>query len=287
LLTGATGTVSSALIQSLRAASANVRLRALARSEPQLTKLRAAGLEAVLGDLDDPDSLPRAFEGVDELWQLAPPGPRSPENAMNALWAARQSGAQRVVRMSAIGAAHDAPTRNGRLHALSDHELEVSGLRWTILRPHFFMQNLLGFAPSLATGGNIYMNLGEACMGFVDVRDIADVAASILLDETARHDGKIYTLTGPQSLSLADAASVLTSVLGRTVRYVPVSDDAARASFIQAGFSPWLAGMTVEYGRAYSSGWGDFTTTHVRDVLGRDGRSFERFAREQWPVSAE
>jgi uncharacterized protein YbjT (DUF2867 family) len=284
LLTGATGTVSSALIQVLRASAANVRLRALVRSEPQAAKLRAAGLDVAFGDLDEPDSLPRAFEGVNDLWQLVPPGPRAPENAMNLLWAARRSGVERVVRMSAIGAAHDAPTRNGRLHALSDHELEASGLRFTILRPHFFMQNLLGFAPALAAGGAIYMNLGEGRMGLVDVRDIADVAASILLDDTTRHDGKIYTLTGPHSLSLADVAGQLSGVLGRAVSYVPVSDEAARESFLQGGFSPWLAGMTVEYGRAYAAGWGDFTTSHVKDVIGREARSFERFAREQWPA---
>lgn len=282
LVTGATGTVSSALIEQLKT-SPTVRLRALVRSEANAMKLRVAGVEAVLGDLDDPDSLPPAFEGAEELWQLTPPGPRAPENAMNALWAARRAGVKRVVRMSAIGAAHDAPTRNGRLHALSDAELQASGLRWTILRPHFFMQNLLGFAPSVASDGAIYMSLGQGRLGFVDTRDIAEVAARIFLESGERHDGKIYTPTGPESLSLADAAERLSTFLGRPVRYVAVPDEAARAAMLQMGFSPWLAGMTVEYGRAYAAGWGDFTTSHVSDVLGRAPRSLLDFARDQWP----
>jgi uncharacterized protein YbjT (DUF2867 family) len=281
VISGATGTVSSALIDQLKGAP-GVRVRALVRSEANATKLREAGVEAVLGDLEDPDSLPAAFEGVDEMWQLAPPGPRAPEQSMNALWAARRAGVKRIVRMSAIGAAHDAPTRNGRLHALSDAELQASGLRWTILRPHFFMQNLLGFAASIAAGA-LYLNLGQGRLGFVDTRDISAVAARLFLEPGERHDGKIYTLTGPESLSLSDAAKSLSAELGRPVNYVPVSDEQARAAMLQMGMSPWLVGMTLEYGRAYASGWGDFTTSHVSDVLGRAPRSFREFVREEWP----
>jgi uncharacterized protein YbjT (DUF2867 family) len=283
LITGATGTVSKSLIAALRAESSRVALRALVRKDAQAATLRAGGVAAVIGDLDVPETLAPAFDGVSDVWQLTPPGPRAPENAMNLLWAARQAGVERIVRMSAIGAAHDAPTRNGRLHALSDHELQASGLRHTILRPHFFMQNLLGFAASIASDGAFYLNLGEGRLGLVDTRDIAEMAAAVLLDESTRHDGKIYTPTGPQSLSLSEVARDLGDTLGRSVRYVSVPDEALRASLAEFGVSPWLAGMTVEYGRAYGAGWGDFTTTHVQDVLGREPRSFARFVREEWP----
>lgn len=286
LLTGATGTVSRALIDALQASPAPVSLRALVRSQTRSAELRAAGIETVTGDLDESESLQRAFEGVDELWLLTAPGPRAPENSMNALWAAKQAGVKRVVRMSAIGAAHDAPTRNGRLHALSDHELQASGLRWTLLRPHFFMQNLLGFAAGIEREGNLYFNLGQGRLGMVDVRDIAEVAARVLLDDSDRHDGKIYTPTGPRALSLADVADELGRATNAPVRYVPVPDEAMRTSLLGFGVSPWISGMTVEYGRAYATGWGDFTTTHVEDVLGRPPRSFESFARELWPRRA-
>jgi uncharacterized protein YbjT (DUF2867 family) len=286
LVTGATGTVSRALIDALKASRAAVSLRALVRNEARAGELRGGGVETVVGDLDESESLPRAFEGVDELWLLTAPGPRAPENSMNALWAARQGGVKRVVRMSAIGAAHDAPTRNGRLHALSDQEVQASGLRWTLLRPHFFMQNLLGFAAGIERDGNLYFNLGQGRVGMVDVRDIAEVAARVLLDDTGRHDGKIYTPTGPESLSLADVTAELGRATNRAVRYVAVPDEAMRSSLLGFGVPPWIAGMTVEYGRAYAAGWGDFTTSHVADVLGRAPRSFESFVREQWPRRA-
>ena len=278
LITGATGSVSSALLGALRNTKLNV--RALVRDEAKGAKLRASGITTVVGDLDDSSTLPHAFEGVDDLWLLTAVGPRAPENSMNAVWAARKAGVKRVVRLSAIGAAHDAPTRNGRLHALSDNELQNSGLRWTILRPHFFAQNLLGSASTIAGHGAFYLNMGERPLGMIDARDVGDVAAQILSDDSTRHDGKIYTPTGPQTLTFADAAKEIGRVIAKPVNYVPVSDEAAREAILQMGMSPWLTGVYIEYGQAYGSGWGDFTTTHVFDVLGREPRSFATFAQD-------
>jgi uncharacterized protein YbjT (DUF2867 family) len=148
LITGATGTVSSALIEAL--ADSDFELRALVRDPGKAGPLRERGAQVSIGDLDDARSLPEAFDGVEDLWLLPPNGPRSSENSMNAVWAARQAGVRRVVRLSAVGAAYDAPTRSGRLHALSDHELRASEMNWTILRPQWFMQNLLNAAGDIA-----------------------------------------------------------------------------------------------------------------------------------------
>jgi hypothetical protein len=87
----------------------------------------ANGNVASVGDLERPRSLEGAFDGVDAALLLCPPGPLAPYHTSNALWAARQAGVKHVVRASAIGAAHDAPTLNGRLHALSDDEARRIG----------------------------------------------------------------------------------------------------------------------------------------------------------------
>jgi uncharacterized protein YbjT (DUF2867 family) len=278
LITGATGSVSTALLETLK--GSDFRLRALVRDESKGAAPKRNGIEVAVADLDEAETLAPAFEGVDDLWLLTGLGPRAPENSMNALWAARQAGVKRVVRMSAVGASHDAPTRNGRLHALSDDELEHSGMKWTILRPHFFMQNLFASADGIAGQGNIYLNMGEGKLGMIDVRDIAEAAARIFLDDPERHHRKIYTLTGPASLSFAEAAAQLSAALARTISYVPVTHEAARESMLGMGFSKWVAGMMIEYGKAYAAGWGDFTTTHFHDVVGRPSRSFATFARD-------
>lgn len=272
LVTGANGTVSSHLLRSLSAID-SAKVRALVRDPAKATA--QPDIESFVGDLEDPASLPEAFAGVDTLWLLTPMGPHAPHLSMNAIWAARQAGVQHIVRLSAIGAAHDAPTRNGRLHALSDAELMASGIGWTILRPHYFMQNQFGSV----TGDTVYGALGDGRLGMVDVRDIADLGARVLADPQP-HAGKIYTPTGPSSISLHDVVSDLTEVLGTPIRYQPIPDEAAYAAMIGFGFPQWNASVALEYGNAYRRGWGDFVTTDVPDVVGRPARSFAEFARD-------
>src|SRR5690606_12538687 len=278
LVTGATGTVSTALIEEL--AGTGVRLRALVRAEARAEALRRRGVEAVVGDLGDARSLPPAFEGVQDVWLLVPNGPRAPENNMNAVWAARRAGVQRIVRLSAVGAAHDAPTRSGRLHALSDRETEASGLRWTILRPLWFMQNLLNEAGEVAAAGTLSLNMASARLGMVDARDVAACAARVLLDAPDRHHGAAYTLSGPRRVSLAGGADHPGRARGRPVAYRPVDDGAKRAALLGHGVPEWIADMLEEYARAYASGWGDFTTGAVAGLLGRPPRDIADFARD-------
>jgi uncharacterized protein YbjT (DUF2867 family) len=278
LITGATGNVSGALIDALE--GSRLELRGLVRDESKGRELEGRGVTPVVGDLDDPSTLPSAFAGVDDLWLLNVTGPRAPENSMNAVWAAREAGVERIVRMSAVGAAVDAPTRNGRLHALSDAELEHSGMRWTVLRPHFFMQNLLGMAEGIAAGGAFYVNMGDARVGMVDVRDIGELAAAVLRAEPERHDGQIYTVTGPEAISFAQVASQLGDELGREVRYVPVPDEAAAQAMSELGLSKWLIDLSVEYAEAFRAGWGEVTSHDFERVVGRAPRSFAQFARD-------
>jgi uncharacterized protein YbjT (DUF2867 family) len=278
LITGATGTVSTALIAALE--GADVDLRALVRTEPDAAALRARGVAAVVGDLGDPRTLPPAFEGVRDAWLLMPNGPRAPENNMNAVWAARRAGVERVVRLSAVGAAHDAPNRSGRLHALSDRETEASGMRWTILRPLWFMQNLLNEAGAVRATGTFALNMGAARFGMVDARDVAECAARVLLDGPDRHHGATYTLTGPRSVSLGEAAAEVGAAVGRPVSYVPVDDGTKRAALLGHGVPEWIVDMLEEYARAYAAGWGDYTTGAVEGILGRPPRDVADFARD-------
>ncbi|MGI5520106.1 SDR family oxidoreductase [Micromonospora sp. CA-259024] len=270
LITGANGTVSREVLREL---AGNQPVRALVRDRSRAPEFD--GVDYVVGDLDRPLTLTPAFEGVTTLWLLMPMGPLAPSQSMNAVWAARQAGVRHIVRLSAIGAAHDAPTRNGRLHALSDAELQNSGIPWTILRPSHFMQNLLGSK----IGPHLYGLFGEARVGVIDVRDIAAAAARIL-SAPQPHEGMIYTPTGPESITLDQAADEIARTLGQPVRYVPQSPQAARDSLLQAGLDPWSAEVLAEYRVAYGSGWGDFTNDHVARIVGRQPRSFAEFARD-------
>lgn len=270
LITGANGGVSSALLSSLSGLT-DTNLRALVRDKAKAPTL--PNVETYVGDLDEPSSLVGAFAGVDVLWLLTAMGPAAPHASMNAVTAARNAGVEHVVRMSAVGAGYDAPTRNGRLHALSDAELQSSGINWTILRPHFFMQNLLG----AVNGNTLFSHLGNGRLGMIDVRDIADSAAEVLTAPTA-HAGQIYTLTGPESISMTQASEILSDVYGAAIGYQPVDPYDMYETFLSFGMSPWDSAVSVEYGIAYGRDWGDFTTTAVQELLGREPRTFGQFA---------
>ena len=276
LITGATGNVSTGIIAQLK--SSGHRLRALVRNPEKAQELKRQGVELQVGDLEKPWTLGPAFAGADTVWILAPPGPRAPEQCSNALWAARQGGAKHVVRMSAIGAAHTAPTINSRLHALSDAELAGSGIPFTILKPHSFMQNLLMAAQSVAQEGALYLAHADGKMGVIDSRDISDFAAHVLT--TAGHEGKTYTLTGPASLSMYQISAAIGEAIGKTVTYVPVSVDGARQSLAQMGLDEWTVNLISDYSTAYSVNWGDLVTDDFQRVTGKVPRSIEQFARD-------
>src|SRR5215470_9927271 len=152
LVTGATGTVGTAVLADLKG-KPGIKLRALVRNPDKAPTLVEEGYEAVLGDLEEPDTLPQAFEGVDVLFLLTPAAALEPSMGSNAVAAARQAGVKHIVRNSAIKAAHDAPNRNGRLHAQVEDAVKASGIPWTILKPHYYMQNLLSSASSVASEG--------------------------------------------------------------------------------------------------------------------------------------
>ena len=276
LVTGATGTVSTAVLGALKG-KPGIRLRALAHNPDKAEGLRKGGVEVVTGDLEEPDTLADAFDGVDVLFLLTPASALEPSMGSNAVTAAKKANVKHIVRNSALKAGHDAPNRNGRLHALVEESLKASGIPWTILRPHYYMQNLLSSARSVASDGMLYMNMGEASVGMIDGRDVGVFAAKVI-EHPDRHAGKVYNPTGPESITMAKAAEALGTVLGKPVRYVALPQDAAQQAMLSFGLSRWFVGNVVDYGRVYSDGWGDFVTSDFKDVTGHEARSFHEFA---------
>jgi len=284
LVTGATGTVSTALLGALKG-KPGLKLRALVR-DPAGAKAQALqkdGVEVVAGDLEEPDTLTEAFEGVDILWLLTPASALEPSMGSNAVTAARRAKVGHIVRNSAIKAGHDAPNRNGRLHALVEESVKASGIPWTILRPHYYMQNLLSSVGSVASDGLLYMNMGQGRVGMIDGRDVGVFGAKII-EHTDRHAGKTYTPTGPELTTMAEAAETLSTVLGKRVNYVALPPEAAQKAMLGFGLSRWFVGNVVDYGRVYAEGWGDFTTSDFKDITGHEARSFKQFATDFAPA---
>ena len=277
MLTGANGNVSSNTIRQLQ--GSGHKLVGLVRDPAKAKDLAALGVELRTGDLALPRTVENVFEGVDVAFLLAPPVALAPYQISNGLWGARKAGVKHVVRMSAIGAAHDAPTLNGRTHALSDAELERSGIPYTIVKPHFFMQNLMMAAQTIAQQGAIYFALGDAKLPMIDVRDVAASIAAILKNP-APHAGKTYTLTGPTAVSMTQVASAFSEALGKPVTYTPVPIAAAVEQLASFGLDDYSQTAMRDYFTNYSAGWQNTPTTAVKDITGANARGIQEFARD-------
>ena len=227
-----------------------------------------------------PETLDVAFSGVDKVFLVTAPNPNQVTQASNAIAAARRAGSPHIVRLSAgaLDTKPDAPARVTRQHAEIDAELEASGLAYTILRPHNFMQNTLMAAQTIASDGAVYMPMKDGKVGMIDVRDIVDVAVKVLTEDG--HQGKTYGLTGPASISFHDVAAGLSKALGKEVKYVDVPLEAGREALVGMGLSEWFADALNEYFKAFSEGLGDFVTGDVQQLTGHPARSFETFAHD-------
>ena len=276
LITGANGKVSSAVIASLKGTK-NI-IRAMVRTEEKAAALRSTGLDVVIGDFDTPSSLANAFEGVNTAWVLSFEGAGAALQSSNAVWAARQAGVSHIVRMSAMGTAHNAPTINSRLHAMADADLIASGIPYTILRPQFFMQNLMASAQSVANDGVIAWALGDGRISMIDVRDVGEFAARVLT--SGGHEGKIYNIAGPQSINMTQVAEQLGTAIKKTVTYQPLTMDQQLAGFAQMGVDAFGLNLYKDYLTAFSDNWGDVSSSDFLNLMGKTPRSFADFARD-------
>jgi uncharacterized protein YbjT (DUF2867 family) len=276
LITGATGNVSSGIIAKLKGSGHNV--RALVRNAGKSEALKQANVDVRIGDLEKPWALDAAFEGVDTVWLLTAGDPRGPEQNSNAVWAAKQAGVKHIVRMSAAGAAYNAPSISHRLHALSDAELIGSGIPYTILKSQFFAQNLMMAADPIKEKSSIFMSLGDGKVGMIDIRDIGDFAAHVLTTEG--HAGKTYTLTGPASLNMYQVADVIGNAIGKTVKYVPIPVEGVKKVLAERGMDAWTVNRFGEIFNFYAANGGDVITDDFQRVTGKPPRSIEQFAHD-------
>ncbi|HJW08577.1 MAG TPA: SDR family oxidoreductase, partial [Holophagaceae bacterium] len=252
--------------------------KALARSDASAKALEAQGVAVVRGDLTDAASLKAALQGVDRLFLLSSTSQFAKiENA--AIDTAKAAGVKHVVKLSAFGASLDSASPIIRAHAQVERHLEVSGMAWTFLRPTFFTQNWVAFfSHSIKVGQPVYVPAGDARLGWVDTRDIADVAAAALTEPG--HEGFIYELTGPEPLSHGEVAAKLSKLLGKPVTYVSVPDAAAFQAMKGMGMDAWYAYGMVALNQIVRRGGADATTGTVELVTGKAPRSVDAFLQE-------
>ena len=216
LITGATGTNGREIVEQLSAKG--VKARAMVRKREDVRLPRTPNVEFVSGDLDDASSLDAALAGVEQAFLLSPSSAEQVTREANFIRAAKRAGVRHVVKFSILGAAPNSPSRLIRRHGEAEKMLEDSGIVFTMLRPHYFMQNLLWYINDIKSQNVFHASLPETYRhSHVDARDNAAVAVAALTE--SGHESKVYHITGSEALTYREVAEILSQAIGKEVRY--------------------------------------------------------------------
>jgi len=274
-ITGATGTLSREVIRQLEPKAP---FRAAYFSATAAETGRARGIDAVLIDYNQPRTLRAAFQGCDTVFLLGPNALNQIELELNAVDAAKAAGVRHIVKQSVLGAAEESYSL-ANIHRPVEKAIEGSGLAWTFLRPNSFMQNTATFmAQTIKAEGAFYSASGQARISHVDVRDIAAVAVAALT--APGHEGKIYTLCGPEALTYDDIADELSKALGRDIHHISLPAADMKAGMLAEGMPGAIADRMLDLERYFREDCASRVTDDVLRVTGRAPRRFAEYARE-------
>lgn len=275
LVTGATGANGREILKALSAAG--IPARAMVRSAADGSSL-PRGIEPVVGDFNDKASLLHALTGVQRAFLLTPSSEHAEAQQKRFVEAASETAVRHIVKLSQFAASENSPVRFLRYHAAVEAAIRASGIDWTFLRPNLFMQGLLQFAGMIQKKHLFAAPIGNARVSVVDVRDNAAVAVAALTGDG--HDGRTYTLTGPEALTHAEMAERLSVATSERIAFVDASDDDLRQAMRHTGMPEWQVEGLVEDYAHYARGEAAIVADGVREATGREPRSFDAFARD-------
>jgi NAD(P)H dehydrogenase (quinone) len=273
-VTGAGGQFGAAVVAELVARLGAGSVRALTRNPARVGE---PGLDVRRADFDDPDGLLGAFDGADRLLVVSTDriGHRVAQHRA-AVAAAARAGVGHVFYTSAVNAddpANPAPVVPD--HRATEEALAASGLPWTALRNGIYTETLLlAVRPAVAAG--VYAsNGGDGAISYVTRADLAAATAAILAQPA--DPGRVLDLTGPEAVTGADVAAVLSRLTGREIRFQPLPDEVIEAGMSRAGLPAEAIAMAVRFGRAAREGHLGPVTDTVRRYLGREPTSVAQF----------
>jgi len=219
-----------------------------------------------------------ALRDVDAVYLVCSPIPDLVQLETNMIDACVIAGVKHVVLNSALGAGEYSKSYPS-WHRKVEDKLKSTEISFTILQPNSFHQNVVAFfAPCIRAQGVFYSSMRDARVSFLDVRDIAVVAAKALAG--GDHSGKTYELNGPEALTYAELAEKIAEHAGRTVQYVDIPVDAQRKANAGARHARVAGRCTLDLQEYYTSGKGGNVDQLLPKLLGRAPISMDRFLAE-------
>jgi len=267
---GARGSVGRHVAAGLRAAGEHVRVT----SRNPATAGFAPGTHVVAADLERPETLPAALEGVEKAFLYA-----KPDGIESFVAAARSAGVRHVVLLSSGAVVAEDAERNpiAQHHRAVEVAIEQSDLAWTFIRPGMFATNTRWWwATPIRTEGVVRVPYPDAQTAPIHEKDMAALAVTALTEPG--HQQRAYTVAGPESLTLRQQVEHIGAALGRTIALEVISAEAARADL--AWTMPPIGVETVLRLWAAADGKPAKVSEVVREVTGRPAHTFAEWARD-------
>ena len=276
LVTGATGKTGGAVASEL--AAHNIPFRVLVRNADKAAALKDLGAEMAVGDMADKAAVSDALKGVDKAVLIMSNGEDQLTIEKQFTDCAVAAGVKHLVKLSSMESNAGTTKPIPAMHVASEDHIRASGMNWTMIRPTFFTQNFLNASRTIKASDEIVLALGGAVVAPTDIRDVAQVIRLVLTDDA--HLNKSYDLTGPEALSLAEAAEKFSRVLGREIRYVPQPVEDFRKVLTQVGLPEWRVNAVCDEFKLLSDKASMHTTDTIQQLLGRPPTSVEQFVKD-------
>jgi uncharacterized protein YbjT (DUF2867 family) len=254
-------------------------VRVMSHSPDKLKKL-PTGVEGYRADLDDPDTLPAAFEGIDSLFLLNSVGLSETDEGLAAVTAAKAAKVKKIVYMSVCMPLGSESIPHFRSKLPVEKAIKESGIAYTILRPNNFFQNDLWLKSAIMQYNLYPQPIGKKGLNRVDVRDIADCAINALMK--SGYESQTYEVHGPDTLTGEGVATTYTKHLGREIHYGGDDLDvwAEKSKGMMSEFL--ISDMRIMYQFFQNNGMiaSKDDIEKMENLLGRKPRNFDEFVKE-------
>ena len=276
LLTGATGKTGSATAKALN--EKGITFRALIRNEEKRGDIESLGGEVVIGSIENKEAVDQSMVDVETALILLPNSENQLSLEKQLVDSAKQAGTKRVVKMSSIEATPDATSPIPKLHLESEEYIKQSGLNWTMIKPNFYMQNLLTSAGTIKDQGKIFLPMGEGKTGMIDTTDVGKVLAKVLSEDG--HESMNHEITGPEILSFNEVAEIFSKGLDKQVDYVDVPLAAYKETLGQFLTNQWHLDAVIDLFKGIADGGIEEKTDTYSELMGESPKSLSEFISE-------
>lgn len=271
IVSGASGQLGGLVVEELLARGIPAGdLILVSRTPEQLARYAELGASVRFGDFTEPDSLADAYDGGTRMLLISIGGGGGSRPALHkaAIDAARDAGVRHIAYTSFVNADLNLESSIAADHRETEQMLRESGIAWTMLRNHIYMNGLVEQAADAVREGSLGSSIpAEARIGYVTREDCAAAAAAVLT--TSGHENRAYNITGPELIGPREIAEIAAAVSGRPVEFLVVNEEDAYQALIDSGVSIEAAEGAMRLEAELQSPYLQETSNAVLNLTGR------------------